>query len=94
MNHVKEFQRMTPGKLYLIRGGHIVRYQGPGLSPYIGADDVLREVTVDSARFLRVRLVQALVRNLTGEAEWVQDVMAEVGVTIHPYVIARFKLNS
>lgn len=82
---------LTPGKLYLIRGGAIVRYQGPGY-PAVGSEDFLREVTTSDSRFLRVRLVSLLSRKMVAEAAWVQEVMTEVGVTIHPYVVAKFAI--
>ena len=69
---------MTPGKLYLIRGGHIIRYTGPHQG--IGRNEMIREVTAEDARFLRVRHVALRARRMGPEANWIREVMAEVGV--------------
>lgn len=69
---------MTEGKIYLVRGGHIIRYRGT--HDGVGDADMIREVTAADARMLRVRLVQLRVRRMGPEADWIREVMAGVGV--------------
>lgn len=77
---------LTPGAIYLLRGGHIVRYLGEGQPPFIALSDVCRRVTNEDARFLRVRFFQLIRRGLIEEAGWIREVMQEVGVSLHGYV--------
>jgi hypothetical protein len=78
---------MEPGKLYLIRGGHVIRFIGQSMG--VGSDDVLREITDQDARMLRVRLVALRARKMAREAAWIREVMDEVGVT-PPTIPERF----
>ncbi len=67
------------GRVYLLRGGDIVRYSGPNAG--WGPERVLRALTADDARSLRVRWVRLRVRKLFAEAEWVAAVMAELRIS-------------
>jgi len=71
---------MTAGRFYILRGGVLIRWPVLG----VGQADVLREVTLEDARYLRVRWVQLAFRGLWAEAEWVSEIMAEVGVSPSP----------
>jgi hypothetical protein len=65
------------GKLYLFRGGSIIRFrEHMGL----GEADVLQEITAADARMLRVRHRGLRTRKLYEEADWIAEIMSELGV--------------
>lgn len=68
---------MIVGRIYLLKGGTVARYRGPQSG--WGEEAVIREVTQLDAEFLRERQAQLLARKLVGEAEWIAEVMQEVG---------------
>ncbi len=69
---------MEPGAIYLLRGGDLVRHVGQHLGP----DQVLRRLTTGDARFLRVRYVGLLVRRMGEEAEFVSEIIRELGLKL------------
>lgn len=75
MGHTEELEL---GRLYLLRGGHIVRYVGS--SAGFGNAEVLRPLTRADARLLRLRYVNLMVRRLRADAAWVLSVMSELGI--------------
>ncbi len=70
--------QVEDGRLYLLRGGHLVRYLGPHSG--WGPRQVLRALSKDDARGLRRRQVQLLHRRMFAEADWTGEVMAELEI--------------
>lgn len=70
----------TVGKIYLLVGGHLIRYRGD-VACNFGGYPVIREITAEDARMLRVRYVAQASRKLYQEAAWTLQVMSEVEVT-------------
>ena len=92
---------LTFGKVYLLRGGHILRYQGlyagkgpclafrgvlDGVSePPVGysasIDEVLQEVTLNDAHWLKERREASLSRGLDEAGEDLKFILKELGAT-------------
>lgn len=70
---------VTPrvGRLYLLRGGHLLRYEGAPLNAAI-----IRELTTADADFLRNRYLQATARDLPWDAEQAAEFLTQLGLEV------------